>query len=408
MDFSRRLFLKTTGFGLLALGLPPSFLVRAAEGETAKRGKILVVVFQRGGMDGLNAVIPFKDRAYYSLRPTIAVTEPSSGEERAIDLDGFYGLHPALAPLKPLFDKSHLAIIHAAGSPDNTRSHFDAQDYMELGTPGIKSTPDGWLNRVLLQTSNDRNPFQAVALTQRLPRILAGKAPAVTMTSIEEFRLRDSFLAPTLQRFYANVNDPILRQGGDNLFEAMRVLSTVEATLPPVAADGYPTGRFGDSLKQISRLVKANVGLEIAFTEIEGWDTHVNEGGTKGQMANRLKDLAEGLAAFYRDLGDRMEDVVLLTLSEFGRTARENGNRGTDHGHANVMFVMGGRIKGGKVYGRWPGLDPAVLYEGRDLALTTDFRAACGEVLSRHLGQKDLTRVFPGYQVPSRALGLIV
>src|SRR5437867_11754022 len=252
MNSSRRSFLKSTGLGFLALGLPPAFLVRAAKAQQLGKGKAMVVIFQRGAMDGLNAVIPFKDRAYYALRPSIAVQEPASGDDRVIDLDGFYGLHPALAPLKSIYDKSHLAIIHAAGSPDNTRSHFDAQDYMEIGTPGIKSTPDGWLNRVLLQTSNDRNPFQAVALTQRLPRILAGKAPAVTMTSIEEFRLRDSFLAPTLQRFYANVNDPILRQGGDNLFEAMRVLSTVEATLPPVAADGYPTGRFGDSLKQIS------------------------------------------------------------------------------------------------------------------------------------------------------------
>jgi uncharacterized protein (DUF1501 family) len=408
MDFSRRLFLKTTGFGLLALGLPPSFLVRAAEGEKGKRGKILVIVFQRGGMDGLNAVIPFKDRAYYSLRPSIAIAQPSSGEERAIDLDGFYGLHPTLASLKPLFDKGHLAIIHATGSPDNTRSHFDAQDYMELGTPGIKSTPDGWLNRVLLQMTNDHNPLQAVALTQRLPRILGGKAPALTMTSIEEFRLRNSLLAPTVEKIYANVSDPLFRQGGDNLFQAMKILNAVEASLPPAAAEGYPNGRFGDSLRQISRLVKANVGVEIAFTEIEGWDTHVNEGGATGIIANRLKDLAEGLTAFYRDLGDRMEDVVLLTLSEFGRTARENGNRGTDHGHANVMFVIGGKINGGKVYGRWPGLDPAVLYEGRDLALTTDFRAVCGEVLSRHLGQKDLTKVFPGYQIPSRPLGLVV
>lgn len=408
MDSSRRLFLKTTGLGLLALGLPPSFLVRAAEGEKGRRGKILVVVFQRGGMDGLNAVIPFKDRSYYSLRPSIAISEPASGEERAIDLDGFYGLHPALAAMKPLFDKNHLAVIHAAGSPDNTRSHFDAQDYMELGTPGVKSTPDGWLNRLLSENRNSANPFQAVALTQRLPRILTGKAPALTMTSIEEFRLRDSLSAPALQRYYANVKDPLFRQGGENLFEAMRILRSVEATLPPAASDGYPNGRFGGSLKEISRLIKANVGLEIAFTEIEGWDTHVNEGGAKGQMANHLKELADGLAAFYQDLGDRMDDVVLLTLSEFGRTARENGNRGTDHGHANVMFVLGGKIKGGKIYGRWPGLEPELLYEGRDLNLTTDFRAVCGEVLLRHMGQKELSRVFPGYKFPARPLGIVV
>ncbi len=408
MDFSRRLFLKSAGFGLLALGLPPSFLVRAAEVEKGKRGKVLVVVFQRGGMDGLNAVIPFKDRSYYSFRPTIAVSEPASGEKRAIDLDGFYGLHPALAAMKPLFNKGRLAVIHAAGSPDNTRSHFDAQDYMELGTPGVKNTPDGWLNRLLMENKKDENPFQAVAVTQRLPRILAGKAPALTMASVEEFRLRNSLMAPALERVYLNVKDSMLRQAGEGLFDAMKILRSVEATTPPPVKAGYPDGRFGSSLKQISRLIKANLGLEIAFTEIEGWDTHVYQGGATGQMANRLKELGDGLAAFYQDLGDRMEDVVLLTLSEFGRTARENGNGGTDHGHANVMFVMGGKIKGGRVYGRWPGLAPEVLYEGRDLALTTDFRAVCGEVLSRHLGQSEIDRVFPGYQRPSQALGLML
>jgi uncharacterized protein (DUF1501 family) len=380
--------------------------VRAAEVEKSKRGKILVVVFQRGGMDGLNAVVPFKDRSYYSLRPSIAVAEPASGESRAIDLDGFYGLHPGLAALKPIFDKGQLAIVQATGSPDNTRSHFDAQDYMELGTPGIKATPDGWLNRLLAEDKS-ANPLRAVALTQRLPRILVGPAPTLTLTSVEEFRLRDPLQAPELQKLYANVKDPLLRQEGGNLFEAMNVLNKVQATLPPAASEGYPNGRFGTSLKQISRLIKANVGLEIAFAEIEGWDTHVNQGGATGQMANRLKDLADGLAAFHRDLGDRLDDVVLLTLSEFGRTARENGNRGTDHGHANVMFVMGGKIKGGKVYGRWPGLDPAALYEGRDLSLTTDFRAVCGEVLSRHLGQKDLKKVFPGYDFSSGSIGVV-
>lgn len=407
MDSSRRLFLKTTGLGLLALGLPPSFLVRAAE-EKRKRDKILVVVFQRGGMDGLNAVIPFRDRSYSYLRPSIAIREPASGEERAIDLDGFYGFHPSLAPLKPLFDKGHLAAIHAIGSPDNTRSHFDAQDYMELGTPGVKSTPDGWLNRALARERNDSNPFQAVALTQRLPRILAGTAPALTMTSMEEFRLRDSLLAPTLQRYYSDVKDPLFRQGGDNLFEAMKILRSVEAALPPAATGGYPNGRFGGSLKEISRLIKANIGLEIAFTESEGWDTHVNQGGASGVMANRLRELAQGLAAFYQDLGDRMDDVVLLTLSEFGRTVRENGNRGTDHGHANVMLLLGGSVRGGKVYGRWPGLEPELLYEGRDLALTTDFRSVCGELLARHMGLRDLSKIFPGYTAPHPPLGLLI
>ncbi len=406
MNTSRRRFLKSTGLGFLALGLPPSFLVRAAEAEPASKGKVMVVVFQRGAMDGLNAVIPFKDRAYYALRPSIAIAEPASGEDRVIDLDGFYGLHPALAPLKPIYDKGHLAIVHAAGSPDNTRSHFDAQDYMEIGTPGIKTTPDGWLNRYLNEKKKSESPFRGVALTVQLPRMLAGSAPALTLSSIDEFHLRNDNIAGALQRLYANTSDTLFRFGGQNLFTAMAELKQVAARIP-VSAERYPPGRFGMSLAQIARLIKADVGLEIAFTEIQGWDTHVNEGGAKGQMANRLKDLAEGLATFYRDLGDRAENVVLITMSEFGRTARENGNRGTDHGHANVMFALGGPVRGGKVYGRWPGLAQELLYEGRDLDLTTDFRAVCGEVISRHLGHKDLSKIFPGFRTASEPLRLI-
>jgi len=405
MNLSRRRFLKSSGLGFLALGLPPSFLVRAAEAQQVGRGKALVVVFQRGAMDGLNAVIPFKDRAYYSLRPNIAIAEPASSENRAIDLDGFYGLHPALAPLKSIYDKGHLAIVHAAGSPDNTRSHFDAQDYMEIGTPGIKSTPDGWLNRYLNEKHKSESPFRGVAVTAQLPRMLAGSAPALTMSSIEEFRLRNEAMAGALQRLYASTADSLFRFNGQNLFAAMAELRQVQAKTP-VSSESYPNGRFGIGLAQIARLIKADVGLEIAFTEIEGWDTHVNQGAATGQMANRLKELAGGIAAFYRDLGERMSDVVLITMSEFGRTVRENGNRGTDHGHANVMFALGGPVRGGKVYGSWPGLAPEVLYEGRDLNLTTDFRSVCGEVIARHLGQKDLSKIFPGFR-SSPALGLI-
>lgn len=406
MNSSRRRFLKSTGLGFLALGLPPGFLVRAASAEPLAKGKVLVVVFQRGAMDGLNAVIPFKDRAYYDFRPTIAIAEPASGEDRVIDLDGFYGLHPALAPLKSIYDKGHLAIVHAAGSPDNTRSHFDAQDYMEIGTPGIKSTPDGWLNRYLAENKNIGSRFRGVALTAQLPRMLAGSVPALTLSSIDEFRLRNEAMAATLHRLYTGTSDELFRFGGQNLFAAMVELRQLESRIPP-SMERYPADRFGASLAQIARLIKADVGLEIAFTEIQGWDTHVNQGGAKGQMANRLKQLAEGLATFYRDLGDRVEDVVLITLSEFGRTARENGNRGTDHGHANVMFALGGPVRGGKVYGRWPGLAPEVLYEGRDLDLTTDFRAVCSEVISRHLKHKNLSKIFPGFRTAAEPLGLI-
>ena len=405
MEQSRRSFLKSVGLGFVALGLPPTFLVRAAAAEQNGRGKVLVVVFQRGGMDGLNVVVPFKDPAYYQLRPGIAVSEPATGEDRAIDLDGFYGLHPALAPLKRIYDKGHLAIIHAAGSPDNTRSHFDAQDYMEIGTPGTKSTPDGWLNRSLAGKSSAPTPLRGVAMTARTPRMLAGETPVLTISSIDEFRLRNEQLNGSLQKLYANSTDPLFRQGGESLFQAMATLRQVQATIPESTAN-YSNNRFGQSMKQIARLIKSNVGLEIAFAEIQGWDTHVNEGGAKGQLANRLKELGEGLSAFYHDLGDRMEDVVVVTMSEFGRTARENGNRGTDHGHANVMFALGGNIRGGRVLGRWPGLAPEVLYEGRDLDLTTDYRAVCSEVLQRHLEVKSSTAIFPGFR-SSGPLGLI-
>ncbi|HYJ16331.1 MAG TPA: DUF1501 domain-containing protein [Candidatus Limnocylindria bacterium] len=404
MNSSRRAFLQSAGLGFLALGLPPAFLVRAAQAQSAKN-KSLVVVFQRGAMDGLNVVIPFKDAAYYQLRPSIAVRQPGSNDESAIDLDGFYALHPALAPLKNIYDKGHLGFIHAAGSPDNTRSHFDAQDYMEIGTPGIKSTADGWLNRALLDNKKNPSHFRGIAVTAQLPRMLSGPTPALTLSSIEEFRFRNEALGKALAKLYANTQDRELRFGAENLFGAMTELKRLDSKIP-VSGERYPAGRFGVGLAQIARLIKADVGLEVAFTEIGGWDTHANEGGATGQLANRLAELADGLAAFYRDLGDRMDDVVLLTMSEFGRTARENGNRGTDHGHANVMFAMGGHVRGGKVYGRWPGLAPEALNEGRDLALTTDFRAVCGEVLTRHLGQKELTKIFPGFSANTK-LGFV-
>lgn len=405
MDHSRRSFIKSAGLGFLALGLPPSFLVRAAGAQQNNRGQVLVVVFQRGGMDGLNVVIPFKDRAYYALRPSIAIAEPAAGEERAIDLDGYFGLHPALAPLKNIYDTGHLAIVHAAGSPDNTRSHFDAQDYMEIGTPGIKSTPEGWLNRYLSEKRLSDSPFRGVAVSPQTPRMLSGAVPTLSLSSIEEFRLRNQSMGAKLQKLYAQSTDPLFRQGGNSLFDAMARLRAIESKVPP-SATTYPVGRFGNGLKQIARLIKADVGLEIAFTEIEGWDTHVSEGGATGILANRLKEFGAGLAAFHQDLGDRLDDIVIVTMSEFGRTARENGNRGTDHGHANVMFVIGGRVRGGKVYGRWPGLAQEVLYEGRDLDLTTDYRTVCSEVLARHLAQRDMARIFPGFR-PATPMGFV-
>jgi uncharacterized protein (DUF1501 family) len=369
----------------------------AAEGSS--RLKALVVVFQRGACDGLNTVIPYGEPLYRGLRPTIAVAAPDGSAEAALDLDGHFGLHPALAPLLPLWKERSLAVVHAVGSPDATRSHFDAQDFMESGTPGRKATDDGWLNRLLAESPGG-SPFRGVALTPTLPRALSGKAPAVAMANLRSFAIRGGS-SGTAARGFEDLYDGVtgtLGAAGHETFEAVEFLRKADpARYEPAAGASYPRGRYGDSLKQIAQLIKADVGLEAAFTDIGGWDHHAAEGGVQGQLAQRLREFGAALAAFHLDLGDRMRDVVLVTLTEFGRTARENGNRGTDHGHASVAFVMGGSVNGGRVHGRWPGLAADQLYEGRDLAVTTDFRDVVGEVVSRHHGASNLSSVFPGY-----------
>jgi uncharacterized protein (DUF1501 family) len=399
---NRRAFLKGSGIAMFGVGSAPLWLARASA-QTTTRRKVLVAVFQRGAADGLNVVIPYGDAQYYRLRPTIAIPQAS-----VIDLDGFYGLHPSLAPLKPIYQAGQLAIVAATGSPDPTRSHFDAQDYMESGTPGRKGTTDGWLNRSLSKTAK-ASPVRAVAVGQQLPRTLRGEAPAVAINSLGSFRIANVQAQDTFESMYADTMDRMLAGTGKDTFEAVRMLDSITKA-PYVPADGarYPNGRFGQSLQQIARLIKADVGLEVAFADMGGWDTHVNEVGaqaTVGPLANLLAEWGQALAAFHRDLGDRMEDVVLVTMSEFGRTAHENGNRGTDHGHANVMFALGGGVKGGKVHGQWPGLQPEQLHEGRDLAVTTDFRHVLYEVVTGQLAPADNTRIFPGY-FPAKRLGI--
>jgi uncharacterized protein (DUF1501 family) len=402
---SRRFFLKSSGLALVAFGAAPRALVRsvyAAEGG-ARRQKTLVVVFQRGAMDGLNVVAPYADPVYRRFRPTIALPAPRGGaKDAALDLDGYFGLHPSLEPLLPLWKDGSLAAVQAVGSPDPTRSHFDAQDFMESGTPGVKSTEDGWINRHLqCASSPEATPFRAVSLTPTLPRSLAGRAPAVAMNSIRDFDLRPSAgtqVASGFEGMYEGAVKDVLHGTGQETFEAIQFLKKSDPSrYAPAAGVEYPRGRYGDSLKQVAQLIKADVGVEVAFTEIGGWDHHAAEGGVQGQLAQRLRELGLSLAAFQKDLGGRMQDVVLVTLTEFGRTVHENGNRGTDHGHASVSLVMGGGVRGGKVQGRWPGLEERSLYEARDLAVTTDFRDLLGELLTRHLGDRDLTKVFPGY-----------
>jgi uncharacterized protein (DUF1501 family) len=401
---TRRFFLRSSGLALVSFGVAPRVftrVVRAADG--GKRRKTLVAIFQRGACDGLNTVVPYGEKAYYALRPSIAVPAPrGASKDAALDLDGFFGLHPALAPLLPLWQEKSLAVVHAVGSPDATRSHFDAQDFMESGTPGRKATEDGWMNRQL-QASPDPHatPFRAVSLTPTLPRTLSGPASAVAMASIREFGLRPAAgpqVARGFEEMYGGAAKDVLHGTGQEALEAVDFLEKADpARYQPAAGAAYPRGPVGDSLRQIAQLIKADVGVELAFTDVGGWDHHAAEGGAEGQLATRLRELGGALAAFHRDLGDRMADVAVVTMTEFGRTVRENGNRGTDHGHASVSFVLGGAVKGGRVHGRWPGLGSGQLYEGRDLALTTDFRDLLGEALTRHLGTTDLARVFPGH-----------
>jgi uncharacterized protein (DUF1501 family) len=406
---SRRVFLKDGAFALVSLGFAPSFLARTAlAAGPALRAKRLITIFQRGALDGLSFVVPYGEADYYRLRPSIAIARPSSAADGAIDLDGFFGLNPRLGPLKPFWDARHLAIVHACGSPDATRSHFDAQDYMETGTPGVKSTSDGWLNRYL-QVRREENAtlFRAVSLTSQLPRMLQGTAPALAMNQIGQFNVRSG--ADAFEAAYAGSSDRVLSGTGREAFDAIRMLKAADpARYQPEHDADYPRSPFGQALKQIAQLTKADLGLEVAFADVGGWDTHVNQGATQGQLANRLDDFAKSVAALVTDLGERMADTIVITMSEFGRAVSENGNRGTDHGHGNAMIVIGGDVRGGKVYGRWPGLSTEHRYEGRDLAITTDFRDVFSEIVVRHLGVADPRPIFPGFGVqPSRFPGLL-
>ena len=414
MQFNRRFVLHKGAFALAGTTAIPSFLVRSVLAEAAATPKHrLVVVFQRGAADGLNIVVPWREKNYYAMRPSIAIPQ-----NQVIDLDGFFGLHPSLATFKPLYDQGHLAIVHAAGSPDMTRSHFDAQDYMESGTPGMKSTEDGWLNRALqAEDPQHRLPhsaFRAVALGADVPRTLAGKVPAIALSNINSFAVGGrgptaTSAANAFEAMYGASGDRIFHAAGEETFDAVKMLRAADpAQYQPAPGAAYPNSEFGNNMKQIAQLLKADLGMEAAFTDVTGWDTHQNQGSVKGQLSNRLRDFSAAIAAFWRDMGDGAANVTLVTMSEFGRTAHENGTGGTDHGHANVMFVLGEKVKGGKIYGRWPGLAHEQLNEGRDLALTTDYRQVLGEVVTRTLGAENLQLVFPGAQLtPSRFLHLV-
>jgi uncharacterized protein (DUF1501 family) len=405
---SRRVFLKSGAMTMLSLGFAPSFLARAAAAAPARK-RLLVAIFQRGAVDGLNMIVPFGEADYSRLRPNIAVPRPGASTDAAIDLDGFFGLHPRMAALKPLWDNHSLAIVHACGSPDTTRSHFDAQDYMETATPGVKATRDGWLNRYL-RVSGEATPLRGVAIARQMPRTLQGPAPALAFPAVDSFAVRGGAAAERdFQQAFEHASDPLLTGGAREAFEAMRVLhSATTGEYRPGSGVEYPRSPFGQALQEIARIAKADVGLEVAFAESTGWDHHVNEGSVDGQLAGRLDDLSRGIAALAADLGDRMADTIILTMSEFGRAAAENGNAGTDHGHGNAMMIAGGPVKGGAVYGTWPGLRPEQRFEGRDLAVTTDFRDVFSEIVTKHLGlaSDSAGRVFPGF-TSANALNIV-
>ena len=475
MNVSRRLFVRNGGIALASVGLlpvlGPEFLQRAvfgAEPTAGKRKKTLICIFQRGAADGLSVVVPHGDADLYKLRPTIAIPRPLAGNNQtALDLDGFYGLHPALAPFLPIYKSGHLAAIHACGSPSGTRSHFDAQDYMESGAPGSKAVTDGWLSRTVLSCPEDKanhSPFRAVALGGAMPRSLQGDVQAMAIPDLKTFGVGTSGnlaarydgksnpeqtrrqarrgknapapvappapsanpaammqpaktpapaggggIASGFETLYDSAVGDVLHGTGQESFEAISLLKKANpGSYTPARGANYPNGKFGESLKQIAQLVKADVGVEVAFAEMGGWDTHAAQGSTQGQLSLRLREFGQAISALYYDLGDRMNDVVILTMSEFGRTARQNGTGGTDHGHATCFFALGGDINGGKVLGQWPGLAPEQLNEGRDLALTTDFRAVFGEVAVRHLGAQNMPRLFPGYEGGQKAFrGLV-
>lgn len=435
---NRRFLMKNGALAMASIGaapVMPLFLRQTVlAAGPSRRGKVLVCIFQRGAADGLSMVPPHGDADYYKLRPGIAIAPPAgkAGQESALELDGFFGLHPALAPFQPLYKSGELAIVHACGSPSANRSHFDAQDFMEAGAVDNKSVPDGWLNRLLAAdgAGQQGTPFRAVSLTSTLPRSLMGDFDALAIPDLRAFGVGAANAAATgmlprramnggarpadmnaekaasgFESLYSGAVDDVLQGTGRESFEAIAMLKKADpARYQPADGAKYPPSGLGRALAQVAQLIKADLGVEAACAETGGWDTHANQGTAAGQLAGRLAEFGQAIAAFHRDMGDRMADVVVLTMSEFGRTVRENGNRGTDHGHGTCFFVLGGGVKGGKVHGRWPGLAVDNLFERRDLEVTTDYRNLFAEIAQRHLGARDVGKVFPNFKVQAANL----
>lgn len=410
--FSRRVFIKGGALALVSatIGGVPSFIARAAQSRKLwspyKRHKILVAIFQRGAMDGLMAVTPFSDTYLQKARPSLIMSAAKNSSRPLIDLDGRFGLHPSMNVFENLFREKRLAIVHGVGSPNTTRSHFDAQDFMESGTPFKKGTDSGWLNRAAGLLGHEvATPFQAVSLTSALPRSLYGDHPAVAVSNLEDFRINvggamaANTAAKSFEDLYDQTSSSLLSKTGKESFEAMKILKIADVkNYRPSNGAAYPNTPLGNSLKQIAQLVKMDVGLEIAFAETGGWDTHFNQGTENGTFARNVADLSNSINAFWTDLDRYQDDVEVMTMTEFGRTVHQNGSNGTDHGRASCMFVLGNDVSGGKVYGKVPELARENLDEGRDLPVTTDFRAVFHEVATAHLKIKDNGKLFPDWK----------
>jgi uncharacterized protein (DUF1501 family) len=368
--------------------------------NTAPRGDTLVVVFLRGAADVLNMVVPHGEDAYYQLRPSLGIARPDDSntkkEDRTVDLDGFFGFHPTMQPLIEAWQSEYLAIIHACGAPDESRSHFKAMELMERGVDDERGPASGWIGRHLatLNTGNS-SPLRAVGMGTRPQRSLSGSVPVSALRSIADFHLGGDPRA--LQQMRAALStvyqDDVLGQDTLSIMDTLQKLDPANYQSP-----NYPDTEFGMALKQTAMLIKADVGLEVSAIDLGGWDTHFAQGSASGLMPNLMKDLAEGLAAFHADMADHMNQLTTVTMSEFGRRASENGSLGTDHGHGSMMMVMGGNVNGGKVHGQWPGMAEGQLIGPGDLAVTTDYRDVLSEILTKRLNNPATGEIFPDFQ----------
>ncbi|MCA1324779.1 DUF1501 domain-containing protein [Herbaspirillum sp. alder98] len=406
-EFIRHVGLAGSGAVLLPIGLSGCAVVAsdatlqaAGKGDRAPR---MVVVFMRGAVDGLSVVVPHGDQEYYRARPTIAVARPGQ-VNGAIDLDGYFGLHPALHPLMPYWRGGKLAFVHASGSPDGSRSHFEAQDYMETGTPGQHSTRDGWMNRLLgYLPRSEQTPLQALTLGEATPRIMSGRQVVANMPSGRTAARPGMIDQPRVSQAFAALyggDDALAMAFRDGLAARRELLAEINSQEQQMANNGapLPTGLSLDTAR-LGRLMRGDARIRLGFLAVGGWDTHINQGNGAGQLAARLAPLANGLATLAQELGPAFDDTVIVVMSEFGRTFRENGNGGTDHGHGNAMWLLGGGLRGGKIHGQWPGLDQRALNEGRDLAITTDFRRVLSALAEKHMRVSDgaLADIFPRY-----------